>query len=58
MQSSINATNHFAPKILGILDGPQISEWIKENGEDDLVPLIGKETQWCLVTHKYHNVNC
>ena len=45
---TINETNHSTPKILGILDGPQISEWIKENGEDDLVLLRGKETWWCL----------
>ena len=30
-------------EILGILDGPQILEWIKE-----LVLLKGKETWWCL----------
>ena len=48
MQSSINETNHFVLEILGIFYRPQISEWITENGEYDLVLLEGKETQWCL----------
>ena len=41
VQSSIKDTNHRALEQLGILDGPQTSEWTKENGLDDNLLLIG-----------------
>ena len=39
IQSSIKETNHLAPEQLGILDGPQTSEWTKEQGLDESLLL-------------------
>lgn len=47
VQSSMNVTNPFAPKVLEILDGPHISEWIKEKGDNDIVLFKGNGTLWC-----------
>ena len=41
IQTSIKEINHLAPEQLGMLDGPQTLEWIKENSLDDILLLIG-----------------
>lgn len=43
----MNVTNPLAPKILEILDGPHILEWIKEKCDHDIVLFKGNDTLWC-----------
>ena len=44
VQFSVKDKNHFAPKMLGILDGPQILVCVKEKGLEDFVLLNGNDT--------------
>ena len=47
-KSSMNETNHQAPLIFEILEGPHTSVWTKEKGWDIIELLKGYETLWCL----------
>ena len=46
-QLSINETNHLEPKMLGTVEGPQMSLWIKANEIEALLLLFGKEARRC-----------
>ena len=53
VQSSINEANHLEPKMLGIMEGPQISLWTNSKGIGTLSLLIRKKTRWCSQTSRY-----
>ena len=57
VQSSINNTNHLAPEMLGIGEGPYMSLWIKLKGRTLWVLLRGNEALLCLANWQISHWN-